>query len=301
MKDSTPEVNPVDEAIADAAANPANPDDAAPIVLTKAEKAARRKADNETKKLQREKDKKAADALKKKEANAKKKLAADAKALTVVQKGAMTLINAGLKAMEAVGKGNLMWTVSAHKLRILCEGTSVKFGAEAEKYWGVRANTATKLANAGRLLFSITEEGGDMEWMAYMPMSNVNNMSTIAGMSDVKIALGIDTDVIKIDATEAEINDFNRDFDDKGKPVIVQPQRDIPGTPAAEAEAEAAISESDKVAETPAQLMARLADAATDLKPAQLIQLIATMAGNLKGKRVEDLFTALEVVHPAPK
>jgi len=297
----TTETNMIDDAIADAVESPANESDApeeAPVVLTKAEKAARRKTENEAKKVQAAKDKKAADKVKATEKATAAKEKSDAKQLTLVQKDAMVLINAGLKAMDQVGKGNLLWTVSAHKLRELTKGTGVNFKDEALEHWGVEKNTATKLANAGRLLNELTNEGGDQEWLAYMPMGNVNNMSTIAGMSDKKIALGIDTDVIKMDATEADINEFNRNFDDRGKEVIVIIP---PSTPAADADAEAAEAETVSESETPAKFVARVAKGADDmnLSPSNRIKLICLLSAGLKDKRVDAMFTALEHQHPA--
>ena len=302
MKDSTPENNPVDEAIADAATNPANPDDAAPVVLTKAEKAARRKADNLAKKELAAKEKKAAEKVKQKEAFAKKKAADDAKALVVVNRDCMVQINQGLKAIQMGQKVILAWSVAAFNLKGLCDGNKgVNYGAMALEHWSIDPNTASKLATAGAMVSDLLKNEGEKgNWLPHLPQNNLNTLSMIARLDDDQIDAGIDQEIIHPKATEKAITEYANTFRD---PSVVKtvPKRDVPGTPAADAEAEAALSESDKVAETPAQLMARLADAATDLKPAQLIQLIATMAGNLKGKRVEDLFTALEVVHPAPK
>lgn len=300
MTDTNTNTDTVDDAIADAKENPASE---APVVLTKAEKAARRKADNAAKKEQAKKDRATATKAKADEKKAADKVKSDAKQLTIVQRDAKTLIAAGIKAMTQVGNGNLLWTVAAFKLRALTKGTGVNFKDEALEHWGVGKNTATKLANAGELLHSLTEAGGDKEMLAYMPMNNINNLSTIAGFSDKKLTLGIDTDVIKIDATEEAINSFNRAFDDNAKPVIVVEAREVPGTAAADAERDAAALPGGPVSEseTPTQLIARLADAATDLTPANLIKLIANLAGNLKGKRVDDLFAALEKVHPAPE
>ena len=290
-KTDTNETAPDMDLAAEVAANPSSESDApvdAPVTLTKAEKAARRKADNAAKKEQAKKDKAAA-----------AKVKSDAKALTLVQRDAKTLIAAGLKAMTQVGNGNLLWTVAAFKLRALTKGTGVNFKDEALEHWGVGKNTATKLANAGELLHSLTEAGGDKEMLKFMPMNNVNNLSTISGFSDTKLTLGIDTEVIKHDATEEAINAFNRAFDDNGKPVIEHTP------PSSEQREQEDAGETDPPAvsesETPTQLIARLADAATDLKPPQLIKLIALLAGNLSGKRVEDMFNALEVVHPAPE
>ncbi len=261
-----------------------------PVVLTKAEKAARRKEEKAAKKIQDAKDRKAA-----------LKVTADAKALTLVQKDVTVLINAGKKAMTQVGNGNLLWTVAAFKLRNLCKGTGVNFKDEAVEHWGVGKNTATKLANAGELLHSLTDGKGDAEWMAYMPMGNINNLSTISGFSDAKMALGIDTEVIKIDATEGEINDFNRNFDAKGNAVIVI---EPPSTPAADAEdlGEVGVGLGDdpvSESETPAKLIARLVKDASGLTPGNMIKLIVQLSAGLSGKRVEDMFDALTTQHPA--
>lgn len=272
-----------------------------PVKLSAADKKAVKAIEVAAKKKEAAKVKKAADKVKATEKKASDKVKTDAKALTLVQKGAKVFIDAGKKAMTAVGNGNLLWTVAAFKLRELTKGTGVNFKDEALEHWGVGKNTATKLANAGDMLNSLTDGGGDAEWMAYMPMGNINNLSTISGFSDVKLALGIDTGVIKIDATEAEINDFNRGFDDKGNPVIVIAP---PSTPAAEAEdAAAAEGEGEAVSEseTPAKLIARLVDSASDLTPANMIKLIVRLSADLSEKRVDDMFDALNKQHSAPE
>lgn len=301
--------NIIDDAIADASDNPASEADAPEVKLTKAEKAAIKAIETKAKKAQAKKDKAAADKVKAAEKAAKALVIADAKAVKTVETGLKPLITAGLKAMHMVGTGNEDWVTAAFKMRELCKDTkAVNFMDVAAEAFGVAKNTASKLANAGEMMVELRAAAADPsiggpekgKWLEHLPMGNINNLSTISRWGDTKMDLAIDTEVLRVDSTEREINDFNRDFDDNGKAIVV---KTVPSTDAADAEdlGEIGVGTGSMVSEseTPTQLMSRLADAATDLRPAQLIKLICTLSGNLSGKRIEDMFKALEAQHPA--
>ena len=82
--------------------------------------------------------------------------------------------------------------------------------------------------------------------------------------------------------------------------IVIEP----PSTPAADAEdlGEVGVGLGDdpvSESETPAKLIARLVDSASDLTPANMIKLIVRLSVDLSDKRVEDLFDALNTQHPA--
>ena len=272
----------------------------------KATAAAKKVADE----LKAEKDK--AKAAEKKAAAVAKKAAADKekadkKALATVERGVTPLIQAGLKAMNMVGNGNQAWTIAAFKMRELCKGTPVNFKDVALEHWGVQKNTATKLANAGELLAGLIaadklDVSGTVEkdkWLSHLPMGSINNLSVISGFTDAKIDKGIDLEIIKIDATEADISAFARDYNDKGVLTVVETvpagkAQGIGDTPSG-VETET-ISDS----ETPIQFISRVTkDAkAIELSPAHRIKLAVALTAGFEGKDIDALFDAMEKVYP---
>ena len=200
-------------------------------------------------------EKKAADAEK-----AAEKKEADAKKLTITTENkCKPLINAGLKAMHMVGNGNKGWTIAAFQLREVCKGTPVNFKDAMAEGWGVAKNTATKLANAGQLMheLSTSDEQDVRAQLEYMPMGSINNLSVLSGFSEPKMEKGIDLGVIKMDATEAAIAEFARDYNDKGVKMVI---KTVPSTPAADAEdAAAEAGETVSESETPETVQAATA------------------------------------------
>jgi hypothetical protein len=196
-------------------------------------------ADKAVKAEEKAAEKAAADKVKADEAKVK----ADKALVVKTERGVVPLIKAGLKAMHMVGKGNKEWTIAAFHIREMCKGTPVKFAEVMTAEWGVAANTASKLANAGELMHQLTtsEEQDVQAQLEYMPMGSINNLSTLSKFGEKKMEVGIDKGVIKMDATEADISEFNRDYNDKGVKVVV---KDVPATPAAQAEDAAGVEAS---------------------------------------------------------
>jgi len=250
----------------------------------------------------------AADKAKADEAKAKRDAAAKAKheadkareekqLVVSTEKKCKPLIDAGVKAINMVGKGNREWTIAAFQIREACKGTSVNFKDVMENGWGVAKNTATKLANAGELMHAITssEDEEVQNQIKYLPMGSINNLSTISTFSDKKFEVGIDLGVIKMDATEADISAFNREYDDKGNRVI-----EGTSTPAGEADT----GEDEDAAPTPAakpapiSAAAFLQDCATvALSSEEVQQAVITLLKDHDSDTVIEIIEALEAAH----
>ena len=289
MKRNTPNI----DLAAEVAANPSSEADApkAPAKKASTKKASTKKASTKkatpapanpaptAKMLQAAADKASREEAK--VAHKKEQAAAAKKQLTTFKSDAKVFINAGNAAIKHGIKSNLLWTVAAHKLRELCatvKGQS--FAALAKEHWGCEANTATKLANSGRLIFDIqttaeTAEGPEKnKWADNMPMMNLNCLSVISGMHDTVIELGIDKGIIHPRSTEAEINELNRLWDKNGKKV--KPPIDPPSTSQRDSEDADGVSDSDS-SETTAQLIARIVLLTKSLTTSDVLDLIADL------------------------
>ena len=243
---------------------------------------------------------KAAEAKAKRDAAAKAKHEADkargAKQLVVsVEKKCKPLIADGLRAINMVGKGNKEWTIAAFQIREACKGTSVNFKDVMENGWGVAKNTATKLANAGELMHAITssEDEEVQNQIKYLPMGSINNLSTISTFSDKKFEVGIDLGVIKMDATEADISAFNREYDDKGNRVI-----EGTSTPADEADTGEDAAPTPAAKPAPISSAAFLQDCATvALSSEEVQQAVITLLKDHDSDTVIEIIEALEAAH----